>query len=84
MGHLFILFILLLFIFDKATGPTTENLALILFETCEEFSSPGSRVVFNPKIFPSPYLHLILCLTRAPVYWLTPPAINQITDTSLL
>ena len=52
MGHLFILFILLLFIFDKATGLTTKNFALIFFETCEEFSSPGSRVVFNPKIFP--------------------------------
>ena len=56
MGHLFILFIslllLLLFIFDRATGLTTENLALIFFETCEEFGSPGSRVVFNPKIFP--------------------------------
>ena len=56
MGHLFILFILLLllllFVFDKATGLTTKNLALIFFETCEEFSSPGSRVVFNPKIFP--------------------------------
>ena len=57
MGHLFILFILLLlllllFIFDRATGLTTKNLALIFFETCEEFSSPGSRVVFNPKIFP--------------------------------
>ena len=54
MGHLFILFILLLllFIFDKATGLTTKNLALSFFETCEEFSSPGSRVVFNPKISP--------------------------------
>ena len=55
MGHLFILFILLLlllFIFDKATGLTIKNLALLFFETCEEFSSPGSRVVFYPKIFP--------------------------------
>ena len=53
MGHLFILLLLLLlFIFDKATGLTAKNLALIFFETCEEFSSPGSRVVFNPKIFP--------------------------------
>ena len=56
MGHLFILFIfillLLLFIFDRATGLTTKNLALIFFETCEEFSSPGSQVVFNPKISP--------------------------------
>ena len=58
MGHLFILFILvlllllLLFIFDKATGLTAKNFALIFFETCEEFSSPGSRVVFNPKISP--------------------------------
>ena len=43
MGHLFILFILLLlFIFDKATGLTAKNLALIFFETCEEFSFPGS------------------------------------------
>ena len=50
MIHLFIL--LLLFIFDKATGLTTKNLALIFFETCEEFSSPGSRVVFNPKMSP--------------------------------
>ena len=43
----------LLFIFDKATGLTTKDLALIFFETFEKFSSPGIRVVFNPKIFPT-------------------------------
>ena len=54
MGHLFILFILLLLLLllFKATGLTAKNFALIFFETCEEFSSPGSRVVFNPKISP--------------------------------
>ena len=31
----------LLFIFDKAAGLTTKNLALIFFETYEDFSSPG-------------------------------------------
>ena len=88
MGHLFILFILLLllFIFDKATGLTTKSLALIFFETCEEFSSPGSRVVFNPKNLPYPLVtsHFVLDTTREaikfPVYWPTPPAINHFLE----
>ena len=48
-ANLFI-FLLLLFIFDKATDQTFEYFALISFEACEEYSSPGTQVVFKSKI----------------------------------
>ena len=46
MGNLFIL----LFIFDQATDQTVEYSALISFDACEKYCSPGTRMVFKSKI----------------------------------
>ena len=87
MGHLFILFILLLllFIFDTATGLTTKNLALIFLRLVK---NSALQVVsgFLSKNLPYPLVtsHFVLDTTgeaiKFPVYWPTPSAINRFLE----
>ena len=76
MGHLFILFmlLLLLFIFDKATGLTAKNLALIFFRLVK--NSALQVVEWFSIPYPLVTSHFVLDTTweaiKFPVYWLTP------------
>ena len=49
-------------IFDQATAQTAECSALISVDACEEYCSPGCRVVLKPKS--QSKLYHILSLSR--------------------